>query len=288
MPDEILRDKPQTRTLGEQTDVRAIARHTGQVHQFADPVEFLSTVSFAELPERKIDTAALASITPDVLNKERIKFLNVAPVTVTDFLNGQEGQAITLYGDGQTTIANNSTVKTNTGANKLLATLKTYSFTRFSSVWVEQDAGGSVTAGAGISVTGTAVANIYVGKCVTLFASEVTTTVAAARPFPNNVRKAVVVTDTTGMGQFRISITGSSAAGTGGITPELSYSTDGSSWSNTAVASMNNFATGTDTKLSAWTTLAAGAKGATMYLALRYETFTQDVVVNTISIEFKP
>lgn len=72
-----------------------------------------------------------------MLNLTRIVFANLAPVSVTDFLNAQEGQEIKVLGDGQTTIVHGTKIKTNTAANKLLAVNKIYTFTHFPPLWIE-------------------------------------------------------------------------------------------------------------------------------------------------------
>lgn len=60
-------------------------------------------------------------------------------VTITDFLFGQNGQTIRLLGNANTTITNGTKIKTNTGANKVLANNKVYSFTRFNDTWYEAE-----------------------------------------------------------------------------------------------------------------------------------------------------
>lgn len=73
----------------------------------------------------------LSSTTPKVSNLRIIYFKNTAPLTVTNFVGGAEGQSIQLRGDAQTTIANNTNIVTNTGANKLLQLNLVYRFTLF-------------------------------------------------------------------------------------------------------------------------------------------------------------
>ena len=62
---------------------------------------------------------------------------NVGAVTITEFKRGQPGQVIKVLGDGFTSIANNSSIKTNTGALKLLLADSVYTFTCFGTYWVE-------------------------------------------------------------------------------------------------------------------------------------------------------
>lgn len=78
------------------------------------------------------------SVTPSVLNLEFFT-CSGAVVSITDFLDGQNGQSIHIRGDGNTTIVNGTPIKTNTGANKLLAANKVYTFTFFSGTWIENE-----------------------------------------------------------------------------------------------------------------------------------------------------
>lgn len=77
------------------------------------------------------------STTPSVKGLTVFTAVNTGAVTVTDFLDGQVGQTITILGDGFMTVAHGTTIKTNTAANKLLATNKVYRFTKFANAWVE-------------------------------------------------------------------------------------------------------------------------------------------------------
>lgn len=79
-----------------------------------------------------------ADPTPSVLNLTKFAAVNVAPVDVTYFDDGFDGQTIAILGDGQTTVKYNVTkLVTNTGADKLLQSLKVYRFTRYDKVWYE-------------------------------------------------------------------------------------------------------------------------------------------------------
>jgi hypothetical protein len=78
-----------------------------------------------------------AQATPSVKNILRLIFNNVAPLDVTNFLQGQEGQEIIVLGDGQTTIKNNANILTNTAADKLLLADYIYKFVLFNSKWYE-------------------------------------------------------------------------------------------------------------------------------------------------------
>ncbi len=95
-------------------------------------------VTYEQLPEKPIQTHSPAVTTISVLNLERLKLSNTGAVTVTDLLYGQNGQEVSLLGDGNTTIAHGTPMKTNTGANKLMAANRVYRFVRFDGVWYEQ------------------------------------------------------------------------------------------------------------------------------------------------------
>ena len=60
-------------------------------------------------------------------------------VTVSNFVGGADGQLLRVIGDGTTTVANNSKIKTNTAANKLLAVNKVYTFSYYlpDNLWIE-------------------------------------------------------------------------------------------------------------------------------------------------------
>ncbi len=85
-----------------------------------------------------IGTFKAADATPSVANLKTFKAGNTVANNLTYFDDGQDGQPISILGDGFTTVVHDVTkLKTNTGANKLLAADKVYRFTRFSSIWVE-------------------------------------------------------------------------------------------------------------------------------------------------------
>ena len=114
-----------------------LAAPTGQLIQISNPVQFLSTVQFSELPQDQPQTVQPSNLTPSVLNITRLKLVNTGATTVTNFKFGQEGQNILILGDGFTTVANNTNIQTSTGANKLLVANRVYSFTLFGSKWYE-------------------------------------------------------------------------------------------------------------------------------------------------------
>lgn len=110
---------------------------TGSRIDIADEVLFKGPVQFSELPQQPISSLVLASTTPSVLNNTRLKAINSGAISITNFLDGQEGQEIKILGDGNTTVVHGSFIKTNTAVNKLLAANKVYTFSLWSAVWIE-------------------------------------------------------------------------------------------------------------------------------------------------------
>jgi hypothetical protein len=77
--------------------------------------------------------------TPSVKNVTVFKAINIAPVTITNFVGGQSGQAISVLGDGMTTLTHGIFITCNTGANKLLLVGKIYRFTLIGAMWYEDE-----------------------------------------------------------------------------------------------------------------------------------------------------
>lgn len=205
-----------------------------EYQEFPDPVKFLSTVSFTELPESPVLNAQTGSTTLSVLNTERIKLQNTGAVSVTDFLYGQEGQQISLLGDGFTTIVHGTKIKTNTGANKLLSANQVYILTRIGSVWIEAAASGtSYTAGAGIDISGSSIRQTASG--VNLIGGPIAISRGAGSLTSSIGSKHVGVRiNASGYTNVRISWSGEMTTG-GWFDPIFSYSTDnGSSWTDTS------------------------------------------------------
>jgi len=97
---------------------------------------FLGRTIFGQLPDINRQNSKSETV-PNVLNIQVLVFKNTGAVTVTNFVGSVDGQTLKLLGDGNTTIKNNSTIKTSTGADKLLAVNKFYTFTIIDDVWVE-------------------------------------------------------------------------------------------------------------------------------------------------------
>lgn len=90
------------------------------------------------LPRRKSQKFVAGDTTPSVKNHEHWEANNVVATTITQFDDGAECQSLFILGDNNTTIAHNANIKTNTGANKLLATNRLYHLVRINSVWYEE------------------------------------------------------------------------------------------------------------------------------------------------------
>lgn len=103
-----------------------------------EEVIFENFVQFTAGIKRIAQKFIATDTTPTVKNNELWIANNTGAVTVTQFDEGAEGQPINILGDGFTTIANNANIKTNTGANKLLAANRLYKFVRINSIWYEQ------------------------------------------------------------------------------------------------------------------------------------------------------
>lgn len=78
-------------------------------------------------------------VNPSVRNIEKFTCKNTSPLTILKFKDGQNGQSITILGEGFTSIDNNATIRTNTGAAKLLLDSKVYRFTNFEGIWYEDE-----------------------------------------------------------------------------------------------------------------------------------------------------
>jgi hypothetical protein len=272
--------------------IKPVEKKQTQAVEFVDPVRFLSTVSFTELPETPVLSAPLATTTISVLNTERVKLQNTGAVTLTDFLYGAEGQQISVLGDGFTTVTHGSLIKTNTAANKLLAANTVYSFTRFNSVWVETTAGSATTysAGTGLSLTSTTFANKYVGKSLSLIANGITTTLSAGNTVHAGAtgRHAARI-DTTNMGNVRVSASTDGSGATGNHSIDLYYSTNaGGAWT---LITVGITVTNTSGQLVTGTVaLPGGAIGSAIWFspALTSTSTTGSNVLYTFVLEFTP
>lgn len=74
---------------------------------------------------------------PDTTGTTFVVLTAAAPLTITNFTGGYSGKTIRLLGNANVTVKNNVTINTNTGADKLLAANKVYTFTNYNGVWYE-------------------------------------------------------------------------------------------------------------------------------------------------------
>jgi len=117
---------------------RELGQLTGRPLRIVDNVEFASPVKFEELSEAPLQLIPTNSTTPSVLNLLRFKFQNTVPITVTNFIGGQEGQHIMVIGDGNTTITHGTQIFNTSGANLLLVDNRVYSYLFAQGAWREQ------------------------------------------------------------------------------------------------------------------------------------------------------
>lgn len=103
---------------------------------FDDEVLFNGPVTFSQLPKEFVGAFVSGDVTPSVLNAKVWK--STGNAVVTDFDNGMEGQEISILGNGTITVSHNANIKTNTGANKVLAANRLYRFVLIDGVWYEQ------------------------------------------------------------------------------------------------------------------------------------------------------
>ena len=88
-------------------------------------------------PDKIFPATSVGVTTPDVSQTSVVVCANTGATTITNFIGGVDGQEIKVLGDGNTTVANNTTIKTNTGANKLLSATSYYTFLNHNGIWYE-------------------------------------------------------------------------------------------------------------------------------------------------------
>jgi hypothetical protein len=104
------------------------------IKRVTEEQQFEAPVTFLVLPKRFLDE--LISTTPNVFNKEYFTSHSSA-TTVTNFLNGQPQQSLYILGNGNTTIANNSNIKTVSGSDTLLLADIIYHFIFMNNIWYQ-------------------------------------------------------------------------------------------------------------------------------------------------------
>lgn len=103
-----------------------------------EDIVYNGRVIFSVLPDNPTSTLTPASTTPLVTNGQVFESGGTL-VSITNFLGAADGQTIRIRGDGFTTLVHGTYIKTNTGANKLLAANRLYTLTYFNDdlLWIE-------------------------------------------------------------------------------------------------------------------------------------------------------
>jgi hypothetical protein len=102
--------------------------------------EFYTDPSFGSGANRapvQIQPTATGTVTIDVGGTSLAILAESGATTVTNFINGVNGQDLYARGNSNVTIKNNTTIKTSTGADKTLANDKCYHFKLIAGVWIE-------------------------------------------------------------------------------------------------------------------------------------------------------
>lgn len=97
---------------------------------------FQGQTEYNQLPKTVIDTFQAGDAAPSVNGIEVIQ-CNSTVVTITNFTKGFSSQKLYVKGHPNTTIANNTNIKTNTGSNKVLVADRLYLFVNINDVWYE-------------------------------------------------------------------------------------------------------------------------------------------------------
>ena len=105
-----------------------------------------------ETPQRKLvlDVGFITSMrgaTPSVKNINVFKCQNTAPVTITNFVDGQPAQQIWILGDGLATVQHGTRIITSSLADKLLEDEILYIFVYIDGIWHELSGSGSSATG---------------------------------------------------------------------------------------------------------------------------------------------
>src|SRR4051812_44349928 len=100
---------------------------------------FVGLITFLNIP--RINTDTLKNVATPLVSGRLVFKASGAVISITNFLDGVDGQSITIIGDGTTTIVNNANIITNTGANRLLTANHVYRLTYLKSTqkWYMDD-----------------------------------------------------------------------------------------------------------------------------------------------------
>lgn len=89
------------------------------------------------LDKKFVGVLTPTSVTPDVQNNEHWKANNTAPVTITNFLHGQDGQQLLIEGDGQTTLQHGTHIFLAGAADLLLVVNTIYHLLYRAGRWIQ-------------------------------------------------------------------------------------------------------------------------------------------------------
>jgi len=89
------------------------------------------------LPIKMVGKILKTSTTPSVKNVEHWIAQNTSAVTVTDFIEGQEGQDLFILGDGQTTLDHGTKIFLTGAADLLLAANTVVHLKRLNNKWYQ-------------------------------------------------------------------------------------------------------------------------------------------------------
>lgn len=154
-----------------QTALRMRQIDPGELIYVPNPIEFEAPVRFLELIETPLETIPAAEATPSVLNNTKIVLSSIAPVNITNFVDGQEGQTIFVVGDGNSTLVHGTSIFTNSENDKLLNNGSVYIFTRVNGEWRETAATNTIsylTASLSADVQLTTTGTFYDGPSISL------------------------------------------------------------------------------------------------------------------------
>lgn len=93
--------------------------------------------TYLSLPRRFVGKLTPGSTTPSIKNVEHWRANNSGAVTVTNLVDGQEGQSLYILGDGFTTLQNGTTMFMQGAADLLLATDTVYHLVMMNGKWYQ-------------------------------------------------------------------------------------------------------------------------------------------------------
>ena len=195
-----------------------------------------------------------------------------------------------VLGDGFTTLVHGSNIKTNTAANKLLATNQVYIFTRIGSAWIENaSAGTSYSAGAGIDISGSSIRQAASG--VNLIGNPIAVSRSTGSVTSSTGAKHVGVRiNASGYTNVRISWSGEITSGDW-FDPVFSYSIDnGNTWTESSPLTGARITSGAYRYKTDTISLPSNARIANLWIRdmLNSEGTSPTGTISSFHIEFSP